>query len=508
MGFIGNNLKNVLTEAKSVDTMTGDGSTTTITLSKTPGSVNNTTVFWDGIFKTPITDYTLSGTTITFGTAPAQDVHVMVFSGNDSLVESPANVTVTSSMIADGSITSDKIATVDINKLDGTLPAGVDASALTGMPDLPSLYTTVSASDPTRASNPTGGVGTMWVNSTDGELFVCVDAGTDNNEWRNVGETQESDNIAEAPKWFGDRAMWMGGSGTAGYTASNALSYNNITTLGDATIFGDTVYGHGDGPAACSDASRALVGGGYHSHYTSPYIDYCTISTPGNAQNFGQLVPNASGWRWFDGTGNGTRGLFGPSLYGSNNHQIQYVTIQTTGNSQNFGDVYFDGGYYGWSALGSNGTRGIIAGGHAGKSKIGYVDIATTGNAQLFGELINGRYMHVMLSNRTYGVIWGGWNGSNQAQPNEYITIATSGNAVDFPGTSALWGLGGCGHAGNNSRGLIKETFGDGWGGAPANGGSQRIEYMSINTPSQNAQIFGNLTSGRSTLTGCSGDAA
>ena len=339
MGFIGNNLKNVLTEAKSVDTMTGDGSTTTITLSKTPGSVNNTTVFWDGIFKTPITDYTLSGTTITFGTAPAQDVHVMVFSGNDSLVESPANVTVTSSMIADGSITSDKIATVDINKLDGTLPAGVDASALTGMPVLPSLYTTVSASDPTRASNPTGGVGTMWVNSTDGELFVCVDAGTDNNEWRNVGETQESDNIAEAPKWFGDRAMWMGGSGTAGYTASNALSYNNITTLGDATIFGDTVYGHGDGPAACSDASRALVGGGYHSHYTSPYIDYCTISTPGNAQNFGQLVPNASGWRWFDGTGNGTRGLFGPSLYGSDNHQIQYVTIQTTGNSQDFGDL-------------------------------------------------------------------------------------------------------------------------------------------------------------------------
>ena len=51
-------------------TGTGDGSTTTFTV--TSGvTVANTMVFVNGIHQRPTTDYTISGTTLTFGTAPA-----------------------------------------------------------------------------------------------------------------------------------------------------------------------------------------------------------------------------------------------------------------------------------------------------------------------------------------------------------------------------------------------------------------------------------------------------
>ena len=51
-------------------TGTGDGSTTTFTV--TSGTaVANVLVFVNGVVQRPTTDYTISGTTLTFGTAPA-----------------------------------------------------------------------------------------------------------------------------------------------------------------------------------------------------------------------------------------------------------------------------------------------------------------------------------------------------------------------------------------------------------------------------------------------------
>jgi hypothetical protein len=50
-------------------TATGDGSTTTVTV--TSGTnVNNVLVLINGVAQAPTTDYTISGTTLTFGTAP------------------------------------------------------------------------------------------------------------------------------------------------------------------------------------------------------------------------------------------------------------------------------------------------------------------------------------------------------------------------------------------------------------------------------------------------------
>ena len=53
---------------------TGDGSDTTFTVSS-GATVSNVLVFVNGVFQRPTTDYSVSGTTLTFGSAPiAADV--------------------------------------------------------------------------------------------------------------------------------------------------------------------------------------------------------------------------------------------------------------------------------------------------------------------------------------------------------------------------------------------------------------------------------------------------
>ena len=78
-------------------------------------------------------------------------------------------------------VTNDNIASLEASKLTGSLPA-VDGSSLTNMSSF-----TKSASDPALDTNPSGGTGTLWLNTTSGEMFACTDATTDENVWTNVG---------------------------------------------------------------------------------------------------------------------------------------------------------------------------------------------------------------------------------------------------------------------------------------------------------------------------------
>jgi hypothetical protein len=184
MAYIGKNLAGVLKESKTVTTMIGDGSDTTLTLSDSPGSVNNVLLFLDGVRQTPVTNYNVSGTALTFSTAPAAGVNVVAVVGNHSGVDTK-NLSVTSQKIVDGMVTDSKIATgISSSKITGALPA-LDGSALTG---ITAAATPIfkSASDPTITSNKT--LGQLWSNSTSGEMYVCTDATTNANSWINVGD--------------------------------------------------------------------------------------------------------------------------------------------------------------------------------------------------------------------------------------------------------------------------------------------------------------------------------
>jgi len=151
----------------------------------------------------------------------------------------------------------------------------------------------------------------------------------------------------QGPASFGNgiRGLFAGGfDGTTGGTSSvysNIIDYITIATDGNATDFGDAVsVKYRCGGAASGD--RGIYAGGYQNLPAGTYsitneIDYVSIPTAANAQDFGDLLAaNQS----LGACANSTRVVFvGGFLSASPTDVMQYVTIDTTGNAQDFGDL-------------------------------------------------------------------------------------------------------------------------------------------------------------------------
>ena len=84
----------------SLNEFSGNGSTTAFTLSADPSTENNTQVYIDGVYQEKGT-YAVSGTTLTFSTAPPNGTSIEVMAFSESSV----------GVVADGSIDADKLAT-------------------------------------------------------------------------------------------------------------------------------------------------------------------------------------------------------------------------------------------------------------------------------------------------------------------------------------------------------------------------------------------------------------
>ena len=232
---------------------------------------------------------------------------------------------------------------------------------------------------------------------------------------------------------------------------------------------------------------RAVFTGGAYSSF-GDFIDFVNISTLGNAQDFGKTIASA---RFFAACSSGTRGLYavGYKSPGSNTNEIEYITIAAGGNAIDFGDSTVSG--YALSSLSSS-TRGIWAGRQSpsGYSNvIDYVEISTIGNAVDFGDTTTPLDGAGGLASPTRGVICGGRNpdsGSTGISNNQFITIASKGNAVDDGDlTHRRKDLGAMS---NSTRGILS-------GGRD---GAASIQFSDIDfitiASLGNAKDFGNLT--------------
>ncbi len=147
----------------------------------------------------------------------------------------------------------------------------------------------------------------------------------------------------------------------------------------------------------------------------------------------------------------GTRGLLcggyenSPVNAGSN--QIQYITVETQGNSIDFGDMCY--GARNPSSLASS-TRAITAGGiNPGGSHVNTINASTfasTGSNLDFGDMSAARSRSGAVSNQTRGVFMGGAKTASPGYDSriDYITIASTGNAVDSTFDVANNGAWGC----------------------------------------------------------------
>ena len=216
--------------------------------------------------------------------------------------------------------------------------------------------------------------------------------------------------------------MLAGGGDTAPATYTNQIDFLTISTLGNAEDFGDlTTSSTGAGGSASRTrglfTNRRVSGS---PAYTNE-IDFVTIASTGNAQDFGDSTV-ANGYNKALSSQIRSLGLAYSSI-----NSINYVTIAQQGNAVDFGDQ--SGVLEGGGTCASS-TRGVLAGG-GNIQRMDYVTIMTTGDTKDFGDLSATVTSGTGLSNSTRGVFKIGFQ-SGFTNALEYITIATLGNSTDF----------------------------------------------------------------------------
>ena len=221
-------------------------------------------------------------------------------------------------------------------------------------------------------------------------------------------------------------------------------------------------------------------------------IDFITIPTGGNAQDFGDLYTARIGLQAYSSR---TRGIFHSGL---NKNEIEYVTIATTGETaQDFGDSQSNRAY--GKGL-SNETRGISAGGYPATTEMDYVTIAHTGHAQDFGNLSSGLAGETDnvgggpagAASPTRGVFTGGYINPGTLQSLntiQFITIASTGNTQDF-GDMAISKRSHSNQACSGTRSVITAGYNQPTNGSYVN--TTSIEYYNF-ASTGNTASFGDM---------------
>jgi hypothetical protein len=277
----------------------------------------------------------------------------------------------------------------------------------------------------------------------------------------------------------GGRGLVCGGQITpASESESNHIDYITISSTGNSQDFGDLTDGRFK-LGASGSSTRGIVAGGA-TPARSDIMDFVTIAATGNALDFGDLL-NARDE--LGGAGNNIRALFFTGSAPGSTNVIEYVTTAALGNAQDFGDLTRDERE--GCGCGSP-TRGII---FVKDNSINYLTWATTGNALDFGDTgfgDNGDNMAV--SDRTRAIIAGGFQGpASSSNGIHYLTISTLGNTQDFGDLTATSTMGSA--MSNSIRGVF--SLGES-GGVQSNA----MDYVTIQTTGD-AKDFGDLISGK-----------
>ena len=139
---------------------------------------------------------------------------------------------------------------------------------------------------------------------------------------------------------------------------SNVIDYVTISTTGNATDFGDATVARGEMSACVGSPTRLVAAGGTISPAGAEtnVMDYITIATTGNATDFGDLSVTRS---LIGGASNSIRGILAGGETPSLSNVIDKITIASTGNASDYGDlIKAISRHFG----GSNGHGGLTGG--------------------------------------------------------------------------------------------------------------------------------------------------
>ena len=269
----------------------------------------------------------------------------------------------------------------------------------------------------------------------------------------------------------------------------NTIDYITISTLGDAEDFGDLAAGTYSGGAR-GNSTRGFKLGGY-SPGISNAVHVFTFASKGDAVDDVNLAAVTAYPGEFS---NEVRGVLAGNSHPGATNVIQYISLSTTSDGQDFGDL----SYATLAPAGcASSTRGIFCGGQPNVNNIEFVTIMTKGDAVDFGDMVETREQHMACSNSTRGLLSGGKNPS-MTNAIDFITISTTGNGTDFGDMTYTNNRDGASGS-SKTRGIV------GAGGDPGASPYAKtniINFVEIATTG-NAADFGDLTIGRNHMAGC-----
>ena len=224
----------------------------------------------------------------------------------------------------------------------------------------------------------------------------------------------------------GTRGLSMGGQ--SGSTDFNYIDFVTIPTGGNAQDFGNIDSARTQ-QCGFSSKTRAFIAGGMTSPGTyKNIIAFGQFNTTGlDFSDFGDLTKTV---RLLTGFSNSTRGITAGGANPSTDI-MDFITMSSQGDAKDFGDLY-QSDFFNCSL--ASPTRGVILDGSNNDNTISFVSIATKGNAQDFGDktLPRGDFPQA-ASNSIRGIIGGGsYPGTPSTDDIQFLTIATKGNTMKF----------------------------------------------------------------------------
>ena len=292
-----------------------------------------------------------------------------------------------------------------------------------------------------------------------------------------LGDTTLSEN--RSGNGTGVRGLMGGGSTPSSPSINDEIEYVTISTFGNAQDFGDLITARAE-LGSFSSSTRGVWAGG-QDPANKEEIEFVTISSTGTCEDFGNI--QSSNKKEIGCFSSETRGF----IAGAGTNTITYVEIASKSNDIDFGDLpdTDTSACYGVASR----VRGVVAGGNM-VNRICYITMSTTGNAEDFGDLTDARYAAGAFSNPTRGVFGGGWS-PNVTNVIDFITIASTGNAQDFGDlTQAKYLVSGCA---SSTRGLF-------WGGhrnpSPMVREINTVEILTTGNATDFGDISHSVTSG------------